>query len=82
MILDRPLYLWNKDNKKHLYIEVDSCDEGWGSCTYQYAEDHSIDAEAGKANMFSKILKELYIGYPKLGHHMRSKVFRCSIEKL
>ena len=48
MILDRPLYLWNKDNKKHLYIEVDSCDEGWGSCTYQYAEDHPIDAEAGK----------------------------------
>jgi hypothetical protein len=48
MILDRPLYLWNKDNKKHLYIEVDSCDEGWGSCTYQYAKDPPIDAEADK----------------------------------
>ncbi len=60
MILDRQLYLWNKDNKKHLYIEVDSCDEGWGSCTYQYAnKDHSIDAEAGKANMFSKNPKRI-----------------------
>jgi hypothetical protein len=29
MILDKPLYLWNKDNKKHLYFEVDSCDDGW-----------------------------------------------------
>ncbi len=59
MILDRPLYLWNKDNKKHFYIEVDSCDEGWGSCTYQYAEDHPVDAEAGKANMFSKTSKSV-----------------------
>ncbi len=42
MILDRPLYLWNKDNnnKKHLYFEVDSSDDGWGGCAYQYAIDH------------------------------------------
>ena len=59
MILDRPLHLWNKDNKKHLYIEVDICDEGWGSCTYRYAEDHPIDAEAGKANMFCKNPKRI-----------------------
>jgi hypothetical protein len=26
MILDKPLCLWNKDNKKHLYFEVDSCE--------------------------------------------------------
>ncbi len=30
LILDRPLYIWNKDNTKHLFIEVDSSDEGWG----------------------------------------------------
>jgi hypothetical protein len=46
MILDRPLYLWNKDNKKHLYLEVDSSDDGWGGCAYQYAIDHPNDAEA------------------------------------
>jgi hypothetical protein len=28
LVLDRPLYLWNKDNAKHLFIEVDSSDEG------------------------------------------------------
>jgi hypothetical protein len=59
MILDRPLYLWNKDNKKHLYFEVDSSDDGWGGCAYQYATDHPNDAEAGKANMFSKNPKRI-----------------------
>ncbi len=59
MILDKPLYLWNKDNKKHLYFEVDSCDDGWGSCAFQYAVDHLIDAEAGKANMFRKSPKRI-----------------------
>ncbi len=38
---------------------MDSCDDGWGSCTYQYAEDHPVDAEAGKANMFSKNPKRI-----------------------
>ncbi len=28
LILDRPLYIWNKDNSKHLFLEVDSSDEG------------------------------------------------------
>ncbi len=59
MILDRPLYLWNKDNKKHLYFEVDSSDDGWGGCAYQYATDHPNDAEAGKANMFKKNSKRI-----------------------
>ncbi len=59
MILDRPLYLWNKDNKKHLYFEVDSSDDGWGGCAYQYAIDHPNDVEAGKANMFSKNPKRI-----------------------
>jgi hypothetical protein len=59
MISDKPRYLWNKDNKKHLYFEVDSCDDGWGSCEFQYAIDHSVDAEAGKANMFSKSPKRI-----------------------
>jgi hypothetical protein len=59
MILDRPSYLWNKDNKKHLYLEVDSSDDGWGACAYQFTMDHPIDAEAGKANTFSKNPKRI-----------------------
>ncbi len=31
MILDRSLYLWNKDNRRHLYLEVDTSDYGWGA---------------------------------------------------
>ncbi len=55
MILDRPLYLWNKDNKKHFY----------------------------KLTCLAKILRGLYIGYPRLVHHnTRSKVFQFSIKKL
>ena len=65
MMLDRPLYLWNKDNKKHLYFEVDSCDDGWGACGYQYATDHPVDAEAGKANMFSKGPKRIIMWVSK-----------------
>ena len=35
LVLDRPLYLWNKDNNKHLFIEVDSSDE-----------DHPMDIQS------------------------------------
>jgi hypothetical protein len=38
---------------------VDCCDDGWGSCAFQYAVDHLIDAEASKANMFSKRPKRI-----------------------
>ena len=59
LILDKPLYIWNKDNNKHLYIEVDSCDEGWGACAYQYAKDPPVDAEAGKLLILSKAPKRI-----------------------
>jgi hypothetical protein len=65
IILDIPLYLWNKDNKKHLYLEVDSSDDGWGACEYQFAMDHPIDAEAGKAKMFSKDPKRIIVWVSK-----------------
>jgi hypothetical protein len=48
LILDRPLYIWNKDNSKHLFIEVDSSDEGWGACAYQYASAAPPDEDEGK----------------------------------
>jgi hypothetical protein len=65
MILDKPLYLWNKYNKKHLYLEVDSSDDGWGACGYQFAMDHPIDVEAGKAKMFSKDPKRIIVWVSK-----------------
>ena len=34
MLLDKPLYLWNKDSYKRLFIEVDSSQHGWGACAY------------------------------------------------
>ena len=48
LILDRPLYIWNKDNTKHLFIEVDSSDEGWGACAYQYADSAPPGEDEGK----------------------------------
>ena len=38
MMLDGSLFLWNKDSFKRLFIEVDACNEGWGTCAYQYAD--------------------------------------------
>ena len=39
MMLDTPLFLWNKASGRRLFIEVDSSQEGWGACVYQYADD-------------------------------------------
>ena len=43
----------------HLYLEVDSSDDGWSADAYQFTMDHPIDAEAGKANTFSKNPKRI-----------------------
>ena len=59
LILDRPLYLWNKDNNRHLFLEVDSSDDGWGACVYQYEETFIDDKEAGKLSIFSKRPKRI-----------------------
>ena len=59
LILDRPLYIWNKDNSKHLFIEVDSSDEGWGACAYQYASAAPPDEDEGKHFLLSKKPKRI-----------------------
>ena len=59
LILDRPLYLWNKDNSRHLFLEVDSSDDGWGACVYQYEGIFIDDKEAGKLSIFSKRPKRI-----------------------
>ena len=45
MMLDTPLFLWNKVSTRRLFIEVDSSQEGWGACVYQYAEDPPAGVE-------------------------------------
>ena len=45
MMLDTPLFLWNKVSTKRLFIEVDSSQTGWGACVYQYAEDPPVGVE-------------------------------------
>lgn len=59
LILDKPLYLWNKDNNRHLFIEVDSSDDGWGACAYQYAKQAPTDQEEGKFFLLSKLPKRI-----------------------
>jgi hypothetical protein len=59
LVLDRPLYIWNKDNSKHLFIEVDSSDEGWGACAYQYAESAPEGEDEGKHFLLSKKPKRI-----------------------
>jgi hypothetical protein len=57
LILDRPLYLWNKSNGEHRFFEVDACDDGWNSCAYQYADKAPSGEEEGKHHMLSKKAK-------------------------
>ena len=53
LVLDQPLFLFNKDNNKHLFIEVDSSDDGWGACVYQYADDAPPGEDPGKHFLLS-----------------------------
>jgi len=59
LVLDRPLYIWNKDNSKHLFLEVDSSDEGWGACAYQYADRAPEGEDEGKHFLLSKRPKRI-----------------------
>ena len=59
LVLDRPLYIWNKDNSKHLFIEVDSSDEGWGACAYQYSGTAPTGEDEGKHFLLSKLPKRI-----------------------
>ncbi len=54
LILDRPLYIWNKDNGCHLFIEVDSCDGGWGAAVYQHADKAPPGEDEGQFFLLSK----------------------------
>jgi hypothetical protein len=53
------IYIWNKDNSKHLFIQVDSSDEGWGACAYQYASNAPPDEDEGKHFLLSKKPKRI-----------------------
>jgi transposase InsO family protein len=59
LILDRPLYLWNKNNEEHLFFEVDSSDDGWGACAFQYADKAPSGEDEGKHHLLSKKPKRI-----------------------
>ena len=59
MMTDTPLYLWNKVPGKHLFIEVDSCNEGWGAVIYQHAKNAPKGEEPGRYFLFSKEPKRI-----------------------
>ena len=81
MILDRPLYLWNKDNKRHLYLEVDSSDYGWNAYACRFAINRPADAEAGKANMFSNNPKRIEAWLSKVWTPYGKQSLPISIKK-
>ena len=44
-MLDGTNYSWNKDPAKHLFLEVDASDVGWGCCAFQFATPYTTDNE-------------------------------------
>jgi hypothetical protein len=59
LILDRPLCLWNKNNEEHLFFEVNSSDDGWRACAFQYADKASPGEDEGKHHLRSKKPKRI-----------------------
>ena len=59
LMLDRPLYIWNKDNERHSFLEVDACDDGWGACFYQHADKAPPGEDEGKFFLLSKKPKRI-----------------------
>jgi hypothetical protein len=59
MMTDTPLCLWNKVPGKHLFIEVDSCNEGWGAVIYQHAKNAPKGEEPGRHFLFGKEPKRI-----------------------
>ena len=60
MILNSPLFLWNKVATKHLFIEVDSSQDGWGACVYQYEHEpfHQV-VDEGRYRLMDKAPKRV-----------------------
>jgi hypothetical protein len=59
LMLDRPLYIWNKDNERHSFLEVDACDDGWGACFYQHADKAPPGEDEGNFFLLSKKPKRI-----------------------
>jgi hypothetical protein len=59
LMLDRPLYIWNKDNERHSFIEVDACDDGWGACFYRHADEAPPNGDEDRFFLLSKKPKRI-----------------------
>jgi hypothetical protein len=59
LMLDRPLYIWNKDKERHNFLEVDACDNGWEACIYQHADKAPPNEDEDKFFLLSKKPKRI-----------------------
>ncbi len=67
LILDRPLYLWNKDNNRHLFIEVDSSDDGWVDASTNMRKSTVKTKKLVNSACSARNPNESYRGYLKRG---------------
>ena len=51
--------MWNKNNEEHLFFEVDSSDDGWGACAFQYVDRAPPGESEGKHYLLSKKPKRI-----------------------
>ena len=76
-MLDSPLFLWNKVSSKRLFIEVDSSQDGWGACAYQYEDLPPPDVDdEGRYRLNDKGSKRV-IAWISKAHTAHEKKLPC-----
>ena len=76
-MLDGPLFLWNKVSTKRLFIEVDSSQDGWGACAYQYADIPPPECDdEGRYRLLNKSPKRV-IAWISKAHTEHEKKLPC-----
>ena len=76
-MLDSPLFLWNKVATKRLFIEVDSSQDGWGACAYQYEDLPPPDVEdEGRYRLNDRSAKRV-IAWISKAHTAHEKKLPC-----
>ena len=77
MMLNSPLFLWNKVATKRLFIEVDSSQDGWGACVYQYEHEppHQV-VDEGRYRLMDKSPKRV-VAWISKAHTPYEKTLPC-----
>jgi hypothetical protein len=78
MVLGSPLFAWNKVSSKRLFIEVDSSQEGWGTCVCQHAgvSPHEVGGE-GRYRLLGKHPKRVITWISNKAHTPYEKDLPC-----